>query len=48
MVGFPNNRALVSVMLEGVSGGANLSDATIVPVFSEEDARFICTQIFSS
>ena len=47
MVGFPNNRALVSVMLEGVSGGANLSDATIVPVFTEEDAQFHLQSRFS-
>jgi len=47
MVGFPNNRALVSVMLEGISGGANLSDATIVPVFTEEDAQFHLQSRFS-
>ena len=47
MIGFPNNRALISVMLEGISGGANLSDATIVPVFTEEDAQFHLQSRFS-
>jgi len=47
MVGFPNNRALISVMLEGISGGANLHDATIVPVFTEEDAQFHLQSRFS-
>jgi hypothetical protein len=39
MIGFPNNRALISVMLEG-DNGSNLSDGVIIPIFNEEDAQF--------
>ena len=42
MVGFPNNRALVSCTAENASQGAstNLSFSTSIPVFNEEDAKF--------
>ena len=40
MIGCPNNRALISVVLEQDGGSANLSNSIIIPFYNEQDSQF--------